>query len=281
MTLSWIGSDGYSTALDGTAGVTVLEGALGVDAPPVELSMAPFLTADGSVLVKDRRGVRRLVLPLLFVNDSVGGARALMASLLRSMMAGGTLRYTGETVRDLRDVRYESGAEQGSLGRDSRLFVDDVYPVSLLAFDPWWYGTSSVAVLDFGTETSFDAAIAFDAAIGFDGTSANLVEVAGDAEAFPVTTIDGPFSTLQVGVAGGQTFELAAALASGDRIVIDTRPGNRGPRRNSGPVDWSLLTPASRLWTLPIGTSVLNAGATGDTGASRIEVAWQQRYLTP
>jgi hypothetical protein len=105
--------------------------------------------------------------------------------------------------------------------------------------------------------------------------------VDGDAAASPITTIVGPFDTLQVGIAGGQTFELAAALAGGDTIIVDTNQGNRGPRRNAGPIDWSLLTPASRLWDLPLGNSVLNAAATGDSGASLIEVSWRERWLTP
>lgn len=282
MTLSWTGSDGYSLALDGSAGITVGEGPLGIEAPPVELSHAQFLSADGSTLVKARRGVRRVVLPLLIVDGVTAGARGSLALLLRSLMAGGSLTYTSTAHnRQLLDVYYESGAETGSIGRDPGQFPDDIFPVSLLAMDPWWYGDSSIAVLAFGTEVAFDAAISFDAAIGFDGTSANPVTIDGDADAFPTTTIDGPFTTLQVGIAGGLTFELAGPLASGDRITIDTRPGNRGPRRNSGPVDWSLLTPASRLWTLPSGVSTLNAGATGDSGASRIEVAWRTRWLLP
>lgn len=282
MTLSWIGSDGYTATFDGSSGIEIAAGVLGIDAPPVELSTSPYLSADGSVLVKQRRGIRRLVLPLLFVGEAPTGARAVMAELLRSLVAGGTLRYTGANTRDLRDVYYESGAGQGNRLQDGGVFVDDVYPISLLAMDPWWYGESSVLVLNFGTEVPFDdASVTFDASIGFDGTDTNPVIISGDAEAFPITTIDGPFTTLQVGIAGGLTFELAAPLAAGDRIVVDTRPGNRGPRRNGGDVDWSLLTPESRLWTLPIGSSVLNAGATGDTGASLIEVAWQQRFLTP
>ncbi len=97
----------------------------------------------------------------------------------------------------------------------------------------------------------------------------------------PLTTITGPFTTLQVGVAGGETFEITSALSEFDTLTVDAYPGRRGPSLNGGPVDWSLLTPASRLWELPKGATVLNAFATGGTGSSAITVAYRPRWLTP
>lgn len=279
MGLTWTGDDGYIVALDQTAGIVVCDGVLGVDAPPVDLFMAPLVSTDGSVLVKHRKPIRRVVLPLLF--DAGANARDAMHSLLRSTMLGGTLRYSGLNIRDLRQVRYESGAEQAVTGRDAGVSREDVYPFSLLAFDPWWYGQTASIQLTFAAAVGFDAAIAFSGVTGFDGSDANPVTIAGDATAFPVVTMVGPFTTLQVGVAGGQTFTLAAALAAGSTVIVDSAPGNRGPRRNAGAIDWSLLTPASRLWELPVGSSVLNAAATGTTGASIVEVAWRERWLTP
>lgn len=282
MTLEWYGDDGYSAVFDGSTGVAVGNDVQGVDAPPVDLFMSSLVTSDGAVLVKQRKPVRRVLLPLLFIETLSGGARSEMHALLRSMVTGGTLRYSGANIRDLLSVRYESGAEQGSTGRDAGSFNEEVYTISILALDPWWYGQSSVDLLSFAAAVSFDnAGTVFDAVIGFDGSDANPVTVGGDAAASPITTIVGPFTTLQVGIAGGQTFQLAAALAAGDTIVVDSSPGNRGPRRNGGAIDWSLLTAASRLWELPVGNSVLNAAATGDDAFSLVEVAWRERWLTP
>lgn len=278
MTLTWIAADNTATTLDGTTGFAVLYGSIGLDAPPTDMNLAAYLSSDGSVLVKRRHPHRRVALPMYL---NTGSAETAVGQAAAFFQGPGTLRHVGVNTRDLTNVIYEAGME-GDWSVD--LAPNGAWRklvVSLVALDPWWYGASTSASLTFAAAVAFDAAITFDNAIGFDGSDANPVTVAGDATAFPITTITGPFTTLLVGIAGGQTFQLAAALAAASTIVVDSTPGNRGPRLNGGAIDWSLLTPASRLWELPVGSSVLNAAATGNTGASLVEVAWRERWLTP
>ena len=64
-------------------------------------------------------------------------------------------------------------------------------------------------------------------------------------------------------------------------MVIDHRPSSRGPRKNGGVVDWSLITEDSRLFPLAQGTTAIGTGATGMTGATKIVMAFDGRYLTP
>lgn len=278
-TLTWIDAEGTSTILNASTGFRFLTGGVGLDVPPTELNTAAYLSSDGSVLVKRRRGHRRVALPI-YINT--GGSVSTAVGQAASFFQGpGTLRYTGINTRDLTNVIYEAGME-GDWG--DNVAVNETWRklvVGLIALDPWWYGTTQTVSLTFAAAVTFNAAITFNNAIGFDGSDANPVTVAGDAPVFPTITITGPFTTLLVGFAGGQTFQLTSALAAGSTIVVDSKPGNRGPRLNAGPIDWSLLTPASRLWELPVGFSVLNAAATGNTGASLVEVSWRQRWLTP
>jgi hypothetical protein len=230
-------------------------------------------------LVKSRRTVRPIILPLMLTDPT--RVQTKVASIAAALVGPSTITISDGTVtRSLLNVIYEAGLE-GVRSREMAGQTWRKFAVSLLALDPWWYGASTSVQLTFAAAVAFDAAITFNNAIGFDGSDANPVTVSGYATAFPTTTITGPFTTLQVGVAGGQTFTLAAALAAGSTIIVDTKPGNRGPRLNAGAIDWSLLTPASRLWELPVGSSVLNAAATGTTGASIVEVAWRERWLTP
>lgn len=279
-TLTWIDADGAATVLDASTGFRFLTGGVGLDVPPTELNTAPYLSSDGSVLVKRRRGHRRVALPLYL---NTGGSVSTAVGQAAAFFQGpGTLRYTGVNTRDLTNVIYEAGMEgdwsdQVAVNETWRKLV-----VSLVALDPWWYGDSQSTSLVFAAAVTFsNAGTTFDAAIGFDGSDANPVTIDGDTSVWPTITITGPFSTLLVGFAGGQTFTLAAALSAGSTIVVDSAPGNRGPRLNAGPIDWSLLTAASRLWELPVGSSVLNAAATGTTGASAVEVGWRERWLTP
>ena len=278
-TLTWIDTNGATTVLDDTTGFRLLTGSVGLDVPPTELNTSAYLSSDGSVLVKRRRGERRVALPMyLNTGSSVSTAVGQAATFFQGP---GTLRYSGVNTRELTNVLYEAGMEGDW---SDAVAVNETWRkvvVSLRVLDPWWYGATASVQLTFAAAVGFDAAITFDNAIGFDGSDANPVTIAGDAPASPVTTIVGPFTTLLVGVAGGQTFTLTSALAAGSTIVVDTSTGNRGPRLNGGAIDWSLITDASRLWELPLGSSVLNAAATGTTGASIVEVAWRERWLTP
>jgi hypothetical protein len=265
---------------DVASGCRVLKGAAGLDAPPVFNNIGQYLSSDGGVLVKMRRQVRPIILPL-FLTDATR-VQTKVASIAAALVGPSTITISDGTItRSLLNVIYEAGLEgvrsnEMAGGETWRKFA-----VSLLALDPWWYGASTSTALTFAAAVAFDAAIAFDAVVGFSGSDANPVTIVGDAPASPITTIVGPFTTLQVGIAGGETFTLSSALAAGETIIVDTTPGNRGPRLNAGAIDWSLLTPSSRLWELPLGSSVLNSGSTGSTGASSVQVEWRERWLTP
>lgn len=280
--LVWIDTDNVSTDLVASSGYEHLVGMIGMDAPPVENNMSPYLSSDGSTLVKARRPERRVGIPLL-VNTSGTNVRDLIANLADILRGPGTLRFEqDERTRDLTNVIYEMGMEGDE---NPTLALADQWRkvvVGLIALDPWWYGESKSVTLSYGADIDFDdSGTDFDESIGFNGSTATPVSVSGHTAVSPVTTIEGPFTTCQVGLAGGQTFALADALADGDTITVDSRPASRGPSLNGGPIDWSLLTPASRLWELPTGSSTLNTAVTGDGGASNIEVEYRERWLTP
>lgn len=264
---------------DPTVGCVVLKGAAGLDAPPVSNNIAALLSFDGGVLVKSRRTVRPIVLPLMLTDAA--RPQTKVAEIAAALVGPSTITFSdGVITRELLNVIYEAGLE-GELSNAMSGATWRKFAVSLLALDPWWYGESATAQFTISLQIPFDdAATVFDAAVSFDGAASNPILVSGDAPAFPVTTIVGPFTTLTVGLAGGQSFTLAAALAAGSTITVDARPGSRGPSLNGGPVDWSLLTPASRLWELEVGMSVMDVAATGDTGASLISMSWRERWLT-
>jgi hypothetical protein len=280
LAITWTDADGVDHDLYDWAGWTVTEGAVGLEGPPMTNTIAPFVGLDGGALIKRRRPVRSIVLPIHVTHPT--RAMTQIATVVKALQGPGILTLAdGTTTRSLLDVYYEAGLEgyrarsQGSAGL-SRRFV-----VSLVALNPWWHDAQQSEDVDTGAVAFDDASTGFDAAIDFDGRATTAFAVDGDTTALPTWTIDGPYTKLIVGTQGGQLFELADALADGDRIVVDTRPGNRGPRLNDGNIDWSLLTPASRLWELPTGTPVVVAAASGDDAGSGVSVAFRQRWLTP
>lgn len=278
----WIASDGRIIELTPTEGFTVLAGVTGLDAPPVELFTEARTEGDGSLLVKRRTGIRYVSIPL-YVNT--GSSSRTAVSLLADVFRGpGTLRVSdnGTTYRNLRNVYYETGLE-GDESRDmSRPHAWRKAVVSLQALDPWWYGAAVGQNMTLGDVSGFSASgIDFDDAdMPFDGGNTTTIDVEGHADAYPIWTLSGPFTTCTV-TAGGVTFELAAALADASTVTIDTRPGSRGPSLDGGAVDWSLLTAASRLPTFTPGTVSIDVTAAGTDAGSTVTAEYEPRWLTP
>lgn len=273
--LTWTAADGTVTVLDGSAGIWWRKGPIGLQAPDPTNTIDDYTSFDGGVLVNRRRSVRALILPIYLIHAT--RVQTVMSKLAAMLQGPGTLQYAdGTDTRMLKQVIYEAGIDGSGIANK----LQRMLAVSMIALDPWWYGPANSQALSTGAVTAFDAAISFDAAIPFDGGVGAGVTVLGDAEAYPVITVIGPATTLTVS-ANGLSWSIAVALLSTDTLVVDHRPGSRGPRLNGGAVDWSLLTEASRLWTLPAGSTSVVSGIVGGTGATSIIMAWEPRYLTP
>lgn len=278
ITLTWTDSAGVATVLSGDYGYDVKAGVSGVsEPPPVVNVIAEYVSFDGAALVNRRRAARPLVLPVKVTHTS--RPQTAVATLLRLFQGPGALTFDdGTTARYLRQVVYETAVEieaEQSSGQGWRL-----YAVSLVALDPWWYGAPELYALPVSAATPFNAAIPFNAAVPFNGGSSITIDVDGDTDAFPVVTVYGPATGVSM-TAGGLEWETAVELAASDVLVVDTRPGSRGPRLNGGAVDWSLLTAESRLWLLPTGSQSVLFGVAGDGDLTAAQLQFSPRYLTP
>lgn len=284
MIITWVDSAG-TFVLDQTNGIDVIEGVIGLDMPPVSTFWEQRPTFDGSTVMNERYDPRVITLPLFFY-DASGNARDKVAVLARRLVsvgrAGGELRVTqGARTRSLFEVRRTAGLEgmETPIGNWRRMGLE------LTAGDPWWYDAAQVQELVWASTTDFDeATVVFDdAAMPFDGGDSVVVSVDGDVEAYPWFVITGPFTDLSVSNSTtGQAFQLATSLAAGSTLVVDARPGSRGPFLNSATrPDWSLLTTPSRLFTLSTGTNSIAVGASGDTADSKVEMRWRPRFATP
>lgn len=271
----WTDVDGLATVLDGSTGILLQNDPLGLGAPNPSNTIDDYVAFDGGVLVNRRRSVRQIALKLAVEHatrvETVEGALAQM------LQGPGTLTWTDDVnTRTLRDVIYDTGIDGSGIGN----LLERSLVVSLLALDPWWYGPPQSASLSVVAATAFDAAIPFDSVTPFDGGGSTAVTVVGDVSAWPVFTVIGPVSTLTVG-SGGATWQISSPLTSSDTLVVDHRPGSRGPSKNGGNVDWSLLTESSRLFPLAKGLTAVISGATGTSAATALVMAYSGRFLTP
>lgn len=275
-TMTWTDAGGTATIIsDGSAGITVRANPVGLEAPSPSNTIDNYIAFDGGVLVNRRRPYRPIALGLYF--EHATRVETVIAQAALMLQGPGELEWAdGVNDRSLRQVIYETGLD----GSGDTNLLQATRVVSLLALDPWWYGPAASTALSVASPTAFDAAISFDAAIPFDGGAAAPVTIDGDTDVYPVITVTGPATTLTVG-SGGLSWSISAALISGDVLVVDHRPGSRGPSKNGGLVDWSLLTQASRLFTLAPGVTSVISGSTGSSGATSITLEYEPRFLTP
>lgn len=274
--MTWTAANGTATVIsDGSAGITLRADPIGLEAPNPSNNVDDYIAFDGGVLVNRRRPVRSVALGLYL--EHATRVETVVAQVASMLQGPGELEWAdGVNTRSLRQVIYEGGLDgSGDVNLLQRSMV-----VSLLALDPWWYGPADSTALSVASPTAFDAAISFDAVIPFDGGASSPVTVTGDTDAYPVITVTGPATTLTVG-SGGLDWSINVALIAGDVLVVDHRPGSRGPRKNGGLVDWSLLTQASRLFTLAPGVTSVISGSTGSSGATTITLEYEPRFLTP
>ena len=231
--VSWTGWDGSEWVLSSPTSPVWLTpaGTRGLNMPPTSrfTSQAPALA--GSRWRGYRVEERPVFWPLFIYGDSTAQWRAADRAWWATMRpdAPGTWTVTQPdgTRRRLR-CRYDGDNDQ-VFGRDPFSVGWVLYGVDLVAEDPFWRGDP--------VRRSFSAAPAEAFYGGAGGTgfappyviSANTSTATatmpndGDEPAWPVWTVNGPFTSASVGVAG-RTIAVPFSLASGKSLRIDTRP---------------------------------------------------------
>lgn len=111
---------------------------------------------------------------------------------------------------------------------------------------------------------------------------ANQMTNAGTADAWPTWTITGPGGPTMQNITTGKTFALSSNVPSGQIVQIVTKPGfqqcvNLTTQTNI----WDQLAFASPrdLWPLIPGVNNVSITMGGSTGASKVVVSWQNRWL--
>jgi hypothetical protein len=113
--------------------------------------------------------------------------------------------------------------------------------------------------------------------------SATTVVNDGDTEAWPVWTLNGPFTKLTaVNLTTGARFALTYNLVAGDAITITTnRPSvrDRSGTNRSRNIDWTNPL-GTQLWPLIPGANEISFIALGAGAGTRVQMAFTPRYET-
>lgn len=280
--LQWVAADGTTLALDGTEGVKVGRGVVGLDGPPMNRTIDPRVSSDGSVLVNERYGAREFTLPLV-IDETLITPR----EVVRFFHQSGTL--VSDTSRELRQIVYMTGlegvwsAETGGInGLDWRKPV-----VSFTALDPMWYGELESTTDVFYDPTEWNADIPWNEAIPWNGGGSHTIAVDGDVDAFArVVVLAGADPVTEVTFGADGVSWVATGFDAGEALTVDSRPGRLGPYLGSSllgiaerPRDWTLLTGGSVPFTLTPGDVSFTLGAVSDSTPSWW-VWWEPRWLT-
>jgi hypothetical protein len=305
MSLTWFDVDDVAHPLTAANGVTVQRGVSGLDGPPRQNSVVVAGGSDGGVLLHARRGVRQIVLPLMFAD--VATTRTMISAL---QGPGRLVATTDGVARRLRDIVYEAGLEGewsatagGIEGAPWRKVA-----VALLALDPFWYGDEQEIVLSSpAVPAAWNGAIAWsspypwngpgvgisagvvwnsaqpwNAALPWNGGQVVSPNVLGDVASWPRFEFTGPASSFElIHLRTGERVASATSLSAGQTLVVETQPGAARGITLAGASVWDRVTLDSTAeMQLEPGDSL--GVVMGGTGVdSTFRVTWTDRWLTP
>jgi hypothetical protein len=283
--MSWTGWDGsqWDLSRPEASGVFVSAGVRGLGMPDATLFSSESPAVDGSRFRGYRFTAREVFWPVHIVHDPGMGWVDRDGAFWRTMRpdAPGVWSVTDPNgnVRSL-TCRWVSGGGD-ALQLDPTSVGWATYGVYLVADeDPFWTGAPIIREFSAGAQVPF-----FDAADSppFHISPSNLLAEAtmnnpGDVDAFPIWRVDGPVTTVTVGVMG-RTIVAPLTVVEGESLTIDTRPTAQTAIRSTG-VDVTGSLGAVDFAAIPPGASVpltLSMTGTGKVTASltpRFLKAW-------
>lgn len=278
-TTVWIDPTGGMTQLDVDWDVS------GRFAPPNHFEEDEIPEQPGSRVRAVRHKPRDMPLALWIGAASETALRMAIRDLVAVMdpiRGDGRIRVTapGGDQREL-TCRYRTGLELNEkLGDTSGPGVQLAVPV-FHAADPYWYSVSDeVAEYSLGSATAtwfpFPPLRLSASELFSDATITNT----GDVEAWPVWTITGPGSAINLrNLTTGMLLTLSTTLTS-TSVTIDTRPGAKSVVRSDGTNLFGSLSDTSALWSLARGANAIQMEITGATSDTRVRLSWKPRYLT-
>jgi hypothetical protein len=273
--------------------IMIQPGASGLDMPPFELHTDDSPNLDGSIYRGSRAAARQILLPLFVYGVDRQGLisfKRRLANALNPKNGYCVLKFVEQdgAVRTLQ-CYYVSGME-GNESVDASGFSWVSYGIQLTAVDPWFYGdTEEVANWSFGTPLPFLGSPFFPVRLS-SGTPASgqlIVTNPGDIEAWPVWTITGPLKSFTfTGPDGSSSWGIPAqpggvdCLANGRTLTVDTRPGYKTITDDQGTNYFPLLSANPVLWSVPAGTSTVQATLVAGSGIPSVKVELFPRFST-
>lgn len=283
-------------------GIVLMPGATGLDAPPFELHADDSPNLDGGIFRDARAVAREIMIPVhLHGIDrrTVKQIKSRLVSALNPKKGYCVLKFVeGDAVPRYIQCYYKSGME-GSESEDQSGFTWKKFGIQLTAYDPYFYGDDvQVAQWLFGGGETFlsegddgdlgtpDDQPFFPLKLNAGLVSGSEVEVSnpGDVEAWPRWELTGPIKSFKFTSPTGESFGIAApgdgsdVIPGGTTLVVDTRPGYKSLKDNTGKNYWPDLDSNPQLWKIPEGDSTCTVDIVSGSPSATVRLTFQPRY---
>ena len=275
--LSWTGWTGDTWTLGGdfkSMALLEADGRGGYVMPPVEHYDDTSATSDGAVWQGHTVLPRDLSWPLIIIGDTPQGLRDEHRRFMTTLRPDKTGTFTvahpnGE--RRYLTLRYVSGGE-GDFGVNAYGISWIRHGLTMRAYDPFFYGDEQVASFKYSPGVNFYGGSPGGFGPPFYISSSQTIDSAqitnpGDADAFGVWRLNGPFTSATVGF-GANTITIPFAVSAGNWVeintdrrvatIVDQTGANRWSSVASAAVKFAPL-PASSTTTLTV--TVVGAAA--------------------
>lgn len=274
---------GVETILNDGVTTDVMWGVRGRHMPPFTFDEDRAPDGSGMVLRGVDMDARNVDVPIYVETPALDDYLSMLADRLNPMRGDGVLRCrrADGTERQV-TCRYSAGFE-GEEDWDTWGVSWTKVVLVFRAFDPLWQdvmptvSTFSVSV----AATFFPFFPLF--LTGSDVFTDQPVTNPGHERGWPVWTITGPGLNLAFrNLTTGRAVMLNRTIASGEIIIIDTRPGRKTVRDGAGNNLYGLLASnADYLWPLERGLNNIRVELDNATVASRVDLSVRWRWLTP
>ena len=278
--IEWLAVDGSVTQLDDEVNYFVTRGRRGQWMPPFGLVESSVPDEAGSRLDNVLTKPRDIDMPFAIIDVNYEAVISRVRTLSKKFMptgGQGKLRVTRAdlTKREIVAV-YVGGLDMAQITTNLLKTV-----LTFHAADPFWMATSPVVdTYVSGTPATFFPFFPLILSSG-DVFTDITVNNAGDVEAWPMWTVNGPgVNPSFENKTTGKKLELNITLVAGDYVVFDTRPGYKTVTRKDGSNLFGSLSSTSSLWPLAVGNNSIRIEFSSVTGASSVVLSYYPRYLS-
>lgn len=269
---------------DMAAGYMVTDqGTTGLQSPPYALTTVTYAGVDGANVQAIRAEPNTPTLGIRMEAKSMEEFKRKRRALVHAMRpkAGpGRLTVTQEWGESRSLLCYCTEGLEGN--EDFAVTGPGRWWKVLLKFyapSPWWLGAPMALNVGLGGGQPFFPFFPLRLAPSSVRGQFTVDLSDSDAPSYPVWTITGPGTSLTLSnLTTKRRITVNAALAAGETMVIDTRPGLQSVRRGDGTNLMGALASDPALWPLVEGVNTVVAQLEGAGDASRVSGVYEPRF---